>query len=151
MPRFCSEFGYQSFPSMGTIRSYATPEDFNVTSPVMEHHQRHPGGNSAITEMFTRYFRVPEGFESFVYLSQVQQALAIKTAVEYWRRLRPVCMGTLYWQLERQLAGLLLVIRRIRRHLEAAALCCQEVLRAGAPDGTGDRRSGGGLDRQRHE
>jgi beta-mannosidase len=100
VPRFCSEFGYQSFPSLNTIRTYASPEDFNVTSPVMEHHQRHPGGNSIITEMFTRYFRVPEGFESFVYLSQVQQALAIKTAVEYWRRLRPVCMGTLYWQLD---------------------------------------------------
>ena len=98
-PRFCSEFGYQSFPSVRTIRSYATEEDFNVTSPVMEHHQRHPRGNSAITEMFTRYFRVPEGFESFVYLSQVQQAMAIKTAVEYWRSLRPLCMGTLYWQL----------------------------------------------------
>jgi len=65
----------------------------------VEHHQRHPRGNSAITEMFTRYFRVPEGFESFVYLSQVQQALAIKTAVEYWRGQRPACMGTLYWQL----------------------------------------------------
>ena len=98
-PRFCSEFGYQSFPSLGTIRSYAKPEDWNVTSPVMEHHQRNPRGNSMITEMFTRYFRVPEGFESFVYLSQVQQALAIRTAVEHWRRLRPLCMGTLYWQL----------------------------------------------------
>jgi beta-mannosidase len=98
-PRFCSEFGYQSFPSLRTIRTYAGEEDFNVTSPVMEHHQRHPRGNSAITEMFTRCFRVPEGFENFVYLSQVQQALAIKTAVEYWRSLRPTCMGTLYWQL----------------------------------------------------
>ncbi|HET6450437.1 MAG TPA: glycoside hydrolase family 2 protein, partial [Spirochaetia bacterium] len=44
-------------------------------------------------------FRMPDGFENFVYLSQVQQALAIKTAVEYWRSLRPLCMGTLYWQL----------------------------------------------------
>jgi beta-mannosidase len=57
------------------------------------------GGNSKITEMFTRYFRMPDGFENFVYLSQVQQGLAIKTAVEHWRHLRPVCMGTLYWQL----------------------------------------------------
>jgi len=98
-PRFCSEFGYQSFPSLEAIRTYAAEEDFNVTSPVMEHHQRHPRGNSIITEMFTRYFRVPQGFENFVYLSQVQQALAIRTAVEHWRRLRPLCMGTLYWQL----------------------------------------------------
>ena len=99
-PRFCSEFGYQSFPSMEAIRAYAGEGSLNATAPVMEHHQRHPRGNSIITEMFTRYFRVPEGFESFVYLSQVQQALAIRTAVEWWRHLRPTCMGTLYWQLD---------------------------------------------------
>ncbi|HET6485374.1 MAG TPA: glycoside hydrolase family 2 protein, partial [Spirochaetia bacterium] len=98
-PRFCSEFGYQSFPSLATIRGYAAEEDLNVTSPVLEHHQRNPRGNSLITEMFTRLFRFPEGFPNFVYLSQVQQALAIKTAVEYWRSLRPHCMGALYWQL----------------------------------------------------
>ncbi len=98
-PRFCSEFGYQSFPSIETIRTYAPEDQFNVTAPIMEHHQRNPGGNSKITEMFTRYFRLPDGFASFVYLSQVQQGLAIKTAVEHWRHLRPVCMGTLYWQL----------------------------------------------------
>ena len=38
-------------------------------------------------------------FADFVYLSQVQQGLAIKTAVDYWRSLKPHCMGTLYWQL----------------------------------------------------
>ena len=36
---------------------------------------------------------MPNGFENFIYLSQVQQALAIKTGVEFWRHLRPVCMG----------------------------------------------------------
>ena len=29
----------------------------------------------------------------------MQQALAIRTAVDYWRSLKPHCMGTLYWQL----------------------------------------------------
>ncbi|MEI6800455.1 MAG: glycoside hydrolase family 2 protein, partial [Pseudomonadota bacterium] len=38
-------------------------------------------------------------FENFVYLSQVQQGLAIKTAVTHWRSLKPHCMGTLIWQL----------------------------------------------------
>lgn len=99
VPRFCSEFGFQSFPSLDAIRGYADESQFNVTSPVLEHHQRHDGGNSKIVEMFTRYFRMPERFEDFVYLSQVQQGVAIKTAVEYWRHLQPVCMGTLYWQL----------------------------------------------------
>jgi beta-mannosidase len=46
-----------------------------------------------------RNFRFPTTFQSFVYLSQLVQALAIKTAVEHWRRLKPYCSGTLYWQL----------------------------------------------------
>ena len=46
-----------------------------------------------------RYFRWPQKFEDFVYLSQVQQGLAIKTAVTHWRSLKPHCMGTLIWQL----------------------------------------------------
>jgi beta-mannosidase len=98
-PRFCSEFGFQSFPSLEGIRRFAPAEQWNVASPVMEHHQRSPRGNTVIMETMTRYFRMPEGFESFLYLSQVQQALAIRTAVEYWRSSRPLCMGTLYWQL----------------------------------------------------
>jgi len=98
-PRFCSEFGFQSFPSLETIHRYAPANQLNVTAPIMEWHQRSGTGNSRIIEMFSRYFRMPDGFANFVYLSQVQQAIAIKTAVEYWRSLRPNCMGTLFWQL----------------------------------------------------
>jgi beta-mannosidase len=98
-PRFCSEFGYQSFPSLEVVKTFADPSQFNCTAPVMEHHQKNPAGNQKILEMFTRYFRIPNGFDNYLYLSQVQQALAIKTAVEYWRHLQPVCMGTVYWQL----------------------------------------------------
>jgi beta-mannosidase len=99
IPRFCSEFGFQSFPSLETVRQYAPEDQWNVTSAVMEHHQRSPRGNAIVVETMTRYFRLPESFESFLYLSQVQQAVAMKSAVEYWRSRRPVCMGTLYWQL----------------------------------------------------
>ncbi len=98
-PRFCSEFGFQSYPSMDVIRRFTEPSDRNIASPVMESHQKNAGGNARITETMSRYFRFPEGFENFVYLSQVQQALAIKTAVTHWRSLKPHCMGTLYWQL----------------------------------------------------
>ena len=98
-PRFCSEFGFQSYPSMSAIRQFAAPVDFNIASPVMESHQKNGGGNARIAETMFRYFRFPVGFENFVYLSQVQQGLAIKTAVTGWRASKPHCMGTLYWQL----------------------------------------------------
>ncbi len=98
-PRFCSEFGYQSFPSLSEVKNFAPDDQLNLTSPIMEHHQRNEEGNSTIIEMFTRYFRMPNSFANQLYLSQVQQALAIQTAVTYWRSLMPYCMGTLYWQL----------------------------------------------------
>ena len=99
VPRFCSEFGFQAFPAQNTVDLYTLGKQRNVTSPVMEHHQRNAAGNSKIVEMFTRYFRLPATFEDFIYLSQVQQAVAMKTGVEFWRTLKPVCMGTIYWQL----------------------------------------------------
>ncbi len=98
-PRFCSEFGYQSFPSMETIKEFCPPEGRNVFSPTMEQHQKCYKGNGSIIAMFSQYFRMPQGFDNFLYLSQVQQALAMKMGVEYWRSLMPYCMGTVYWQL----------------------------------------------------
>jgi len=98
-PRFCSEFGFQSFPSMPVINSFTQPEDHNISSSVMEIHQRNPGGNARIVETLQRYFRFPETFADMVYLSQVSQGLAMKTSIEYWRSNKPRCMGTLYWQL----------------------------------------------------
>jgi Beta-galactosidase/beta-glucuronidase len=98
-PRFCSEFGFQSYTSLPVIQTYAEPKDMNIASPVMEHHQKNAGGNERIAGTMFRNFRFPKDFPNFVYLSQVQQAVAIKTAVDYWRSLKPHCMGTLYWQL----------------------------------------------------
>lgn len=98
-PRFCSEFGFQSYPSLSAIRRFADEADWNIAAPVMESHQKNPGGNARIAETMFRYFRFPVDFPNFVYVSQVQQALAIKTAVTHWRSLKPHCQGTLYWQL----------------------------------------------------
>ncbi|WMT88095.1 glycoside hydrolase family 2 protein [Pelagibacterium sp. 26DY04] len=98
-PRFASEFGFQSFTSMNVIETFTEPGDRNPSSPVMETHQRNDGGNARILETMCRYFRFPKGFEEMVFLSQVQQGLAIKTAIEFWRSTKPRCMGTLYWQI----------------------------------------------------
>ena len=99
IPRFCSEFGFQSLPSIQVARSFAPPEALNPTHPYLEHHQRHPRGNSIIIETISRYFRFPTTFENTVYLSQLQQGLAIQAAVEYWRFHSRRCAGMMYWQL----------------------------------------------------
>ncbi len=99
VPRFCSEFGFQSFPSLPTVRSFCDDHSLNVTSPQMEHHQKNDRGNTIITETLTRYFRMPHSFEHTLYLSQVQQAMAIEKAVDHWSCFPERCRGFLYWQL----------------------------------------------------
>jgi beta-mannosidase len=96
--RFVSEFGFQSLPSLETIRTYAEEADWNMTSYIMEHHQRNEAGNSKIINYLTDHFRLPKDFESLVYLTQLLQAEAVRTGVEYWRRNR-CTSGALYWQL----------------------------------------------------
>ncbi|MCR5742577.1 MAG: glycoside hydrolase family 2 protein [Lachnospiraceae bacterium] len=97
--RFCSEFGFQSFPSMKTIETFAGPEDMNIFSRVMESHQKSGYANAKILHYISQNFRYPKDFESVIYISQVLQGMAIKYGVEHWRRNRGRCMGSLYWQI----------------------------------------------------
>jgi beta-mannosidase len=98
-PRFMSEYGFQSFPEMRTIRAFAKPEDMDIRSATMQDHQKNHGGNERILSYMLRWYPEPKDFASFVYLSQVLQAEAIKVGAEHLRRQMPATMGSLYWQL----------------------------------------------------
>ncbi len=98
-PRFMSEFGFQAFPTMETIEYYAAPEDRNLTSYIMEHHQRGNHGNGLIIAQMTDTFRMPKDFTAWIYLSLILQAEGIRYGVEHWRRNMHRVAGTLYWQL----------------------------------------------------
>jgi beta-mannosidase len=94
-----SEFGFQSLPPFETIQTYAEPEDWNMTSYIMEYHQRGNHGNGLIVSQMTETFRMPKDFQSLVYLSMVLQAEGIRYGVEHWRRAMERVSGTIYWQL----------------------------------------------------
>ena len=97
-PRFMSESGFQSFPSIETVNAYTVPSDHDIQSPVMLAHQRHPRGNQLIREYMLREYPEPKDFESFLYVSQILQAEGIRTGAEHFRRSMPRNMGSLYWQ-----------------------------------------------------
>ena len=98
-PRFCSEFGYQSFPSMEVAETFASRSDILARGADFEWHQKNTGGNRKIRETMERYFPLARDVPSELILSQFQQAMGIKMGVEAWRAQRPRCMGTLFWQL----------------------------------------------------
>ncbi len=100
LPRFMSEYGFQSFPQIKTVNDYAPPADHDIGSPVMLVHQKHPRGNQLIREYMLREYPEPKNFESFLYVSQVLQAEGIKVGAEHLRRIMPRNMGSLYWQID---------------------------------------------------
>jgi beta-mannosidase len=99
VPRFMSEFGFQSFPDISTIEKFTLPEDRYLNSDVMKSHQKHPVGYETIEEYMKRDFIVPADFQEYIKTSQLLQAYGIKKAIEAQRRAKPYCMGTLFWQL----------------------------------------------------
>lgn len=105
--RFMSEYGFQAYPCMETIRSFCPDYDMKVGSKTMLMHQkayddetRDPNyGDNMMLKYMRGYYKVPDAFDDFIYLSQYQQAEAVKVAMEAHRRAKPYCMGTLFWQL----------------------------------------------------
>lgn len=101
-PRFSSEYGFQSFPSgwKDVKRS-----DDNLTQLIF-HRQHHPLHHGPIKFMIEDNLRVDfdelDDWSDKIYLSQVSQAVAIKTETEVYRSGRGGfmnTMGALYWQL----------------------------------------------------
>ena len=95
--RFNSEFGYQSYPSMTTLKMIDENLDFD--NPVIQAHQKHARGEKLIMDHVVRYFGEPSDFEDYVYLSQLSQAYGMDIAISAQRGSRPRSMGSLYWQL----------------------------------------------------
>ena len=97
--RFLSEFGFQSFPALQTVRRFTEPQDRNVYSRVMELHQRNTSANGKILNYLSQTYLYPRNFDQLLYCSQLLQAEAIRYGVEHFRRFRGTCMGTVVWQL----------------------------------------------------
>lgn len=99
VPRFMSEFGFQSFPLLKSVKKYSLVKDWDLESEVMRQHQKHPRGNKLIEEYLLRDYKEPRDFEAFLFASQILQAEGMRIGIEAHRRNKPFCMGTLYWQL----------------------------------------------------
>ena len=105
--RFMSEYGFQSYPEMESVKQFTLPEDRTLDSKVMQAHQRCMSdemkdkgyGNRLIKFYMDQYYKNPKDFNSYLYVSQLLQAKGDKMAIEAHRRNMPKCMGTLYWQI----------------------------------------------------
>ena len=99
VPRFMSEFGFQSFPSMDAMKFINHSKEIQIDTDGMKSHQKHHRGYELIDLYMERDYKVPENDEDYVYVSQLVQARGMRMGIEAHRRAKPYNMGTLYWQL----------------------------------------------------
>lgn len=99
--RFYSEYGMQSFPEFESVKAFCPdPAQWDIHSDVMMSHQR--GGsfaNSRIESYLESEYVKPDDFAELLYVGQLMQGDAMKTAVEAHRRDKGYCWGTLLWQI----------------------------------------------------
>ncbi|WP_284253624.1 hypothetical protein [Pseudolysinimonas kribbensis] len=98
-PRFVSEFGWQGPPTWSTLESWIPDHPLTPESPGMLVHQKAENGNVKLTDGLVPHLPLPNDMRDWHWAMSLNQAMAIRTAVEWFRSLQPHCMGTILWQL----------------------------------------------------
>lgn len=97
VPRFCSEYGMQSFPDAALIPDFLNKSS-SWQSERVKPLQRSYKGNKLLNRYIEDYYPQAASLPDWVYLSQLVQAEAYYHAVAAHRTSKPFCMGTVFWQ-----------------------------------------------------
>lgn len=98
MGRFISEFGMHASPVYETLRRCIPPRQLYHHSRSMDHHNKDIPKTKGDNLMLT-VTGLPRGLEEYIDFSMIAQAEGLKFGIEHFRRRKPHCSGTLFWQL----------------------------------------------------
>ncbi|WP_282947984.1 glycoside hydrolase family 2 protein [Cellulomonas endometrii] len=107
VPRFCSEFGFQGPPAWRTLEELVHAEDGGPLAgaavpqedPVFLVHQKADDGNGKLDRGMAPHLGVPRDFADWHWATQLNQARAVRHAVEHYRAWWPRTAGWIVWQL----------------------------------------------------
>lgn len=107
VPRFCSEFGFQGPPAWRTLTDFvhassggpladtANPKE----DPAFLIHQKADDGNGKLDRGLAPHLGIPANFEDWHWATQLNQARAVRYAIEHYRSWWPRTAGAIVWQL----------------------------------------------------
>ena len=99
---FVTEFGMQSTPVPMTVRAFTDAADRqSVHSPVMRYHELDGSGHGIGVIMHyteSNFGKAPDNFDDTLWLTDLNQAWAMRYGVEHWRRDMPRSMASTIWQ-----------------------------------------------------
>lgn len=96
---FVTEFGFQGPANISTLNKAIPQKNRKTFDKVFEHHNKQVEGTERIFRFISAHLPVHAGWEEFIYLGQLNQALALKTCVEHWRLNSPKTNGCIIWQM----------------------------------------------------
>lgn len=107
IPRFASEFGMLSFPSIESVKkftssaswNYKIPADLVITDPELVNHLKHNSGAKNIAHYLEQNNFKPRTLQEYINASMEIQRKAMEIAITAQMNSNGKCMGTLIWQL----------------------------------------------------
>lgn len=102
VPRFCSEFGFQGPPTWATLTRAVHAADggpLTKDDPAFLLHQKADDGNGKLDRGMEPHLGVPDDFADWHWAAQLNQARAVRFAVEHYRSWWPRTAGAIVWQL----------------------------------------------------
>jgi len=107
IPRFCSEFGFQAPPAWRTLIDWVHAVDGGPLAAASDPkndpnfllHQKAAEGNGKLDRGLDPHLGVPANFTDWHWATQLNQARAVRYAIDHYRRWWPRTAGAIVWQL----------------------------------------------------
>ncbi|MCK9212221.1 MAG: hypothetical protein M0P61_15380 [Ignavibacteriaceae bacterium] len=95
---FVTEFGFQGPANKDTFEKYLPIENRSISDKIFEHHNKQIEGSERIIKFLSTHLPVNTEWDDYMYLTQLNQAFALKKCLEYWRT-NGRTNGSIIWQL----------------------------------------------------
>ena len=96
---FVTEFGFQGPANKSTFKKYLPEENRKIQDKVFEFHNKQVEGPERLIRFLAGHLPLNTGWSDFIYLAQLNQAIALKTCLEYWKFHSAKTNGSIIWQL----------------------------------------------------
>ena len=96
---FVTEFGFQGPAHFQTLKKALPEHGFWPQSESFEWHNKQDEGNERLFRFLAAHFPVRTNMPDFIYLTQLNQALALRSCLRHWRTNQARTKGAIIWQL----------------------------------------------------
>ena len=96
---FVTEFGFQAPANLETFDKVLPKNERSFNSKIFEFHNKQVEGPERLIKFLYTHLPVNIKLADFIYLTQLNQGIALKKCVEHWQSRFPDTSGSIIWQI----------------------------------------------------